>query len=92
MRSTSWGSVQARFVALILILGYAGAAMAGITTYSGDTTGGPTWNRPIGISGLSSVGTTVPYETQAFSVSSSGHYTITSVYDACAGYDGYLHL
>jgi len=92
MRSTSWGSVQARFVALILVFCCGGAAMAGMTIYSGDTTGGPTWNRPAGTSSLSGVGTAVQYETQAFSVYSSGHYTVTSVYDACAGYDGYLHL
>jgi uncharacterized protein (TIGR03382 family) len=77
---------------LILVFCCGGAAMAGMTVYSGDTTGNPTWNRPVGTGGLSGVGTAVPYETQAFSVSSSGPYTITSAYDASAGYDGYLHL
>jgi len=88
IRSIAWGSVGTRLTGLVLVFCFAGAAMAGTTSYSGDTTGDPTWNRTWS-GGLSGTGTAVPYETQAFSVSLSGNYTITSAYDV---YDGYLHL
>ena len=90
MRSMAWGSVVTRLTGLVLVFCLTGSVMAGTTSYSGDTTGNPTWNRTAGTSGLSGIGTAVPYETQAFSVSLSGNYTITSTYEY--GYDGYLHL
>lgn len=89
MRSIAWGSVGTRLTGLVLAFCFAGSAMAGTTSYSGDTTGNPTWNRTAGTSYLSGIGTAVPYETQVFSVSLSGNYTITSAYDQ---YDGYVHL
>lgn len=39
-----------------------GAAAAQSFTYSGDTSGNPTWNRPSGLSSLSGVGNNVPYQ------------------------------
>jgi hypothetical protein len=93
MKSNELGSVGTRLMGVALVLCLTGAALAGTTSYSGDTTGDPTWQRTVGMSSsLSSVGTAVSYETQAFSVSASGNYTITSAYDEAAGYDGYLHL
>lgn len=45
-------------------------------TFTGDTTGGPTYNRPIeDLSNLSAVGTDVSYRTHAFSVDATGVYT-----------------
>ncbi|GGE20595.1 hypothetical protein GCM10011529_29090 [Polymorphobacter glacialis] len=67
------------------------AASAGVLVINGDTTGGPTWNRtlsgapPVGLSG---VGTDVPYEVSAFTVSVSGSYDFL----AKAEYDNFLHL
>lgn len=42
--------------------------------WNGDTTGGPTWNRPLSLSGLSGTGTNVPYQLQPFYVSLTGTY------------------
>ncbi len=61
-------------------------AQAASFTYSGDTTGAPTFNRPAppGFEGvnnpitmLSSIGTAVPYVSQAFSVDTTGLYDVT---------------
>ena len=93
MRSITSGLVGAQSIAVLLVFSFSAAALAGTTTYSGDTTGDPTWNRTVALSGsLSGIGTAVSYETQMFCVSLSGNYTITSDYDGNAAYDGYLHL
>lgn len=68
-------------------------ALAGTAVYSGDTTGGPLWDRPIGtgpsISGLGPVN----YSVQPFIVDAAGLYTIDSVQSDDFGvWDGYLHL
>jgi len=78
MRSTCWGSGSARWVALVFVLILSGSVMAGMAAYSGDTTGGPTWHRPQETTFLSTIGTAVPYETRAFTVSSPGVYHVTS--------------
>lgn len=51
-------------------------AQAVIFTFTGDTTGGPTFNRPLeDLSALSAVGTAVHYSSFTFSPSVSGDYT-----------------
>ena len=64
-----------------------------MTTVTGDTTGGPTWNRPVAsgscpASTLSAVATAVPYETHTIHNASSGTLTVTI--GSSASYDGYL--
>ncbi|WP_245395488.1 hypothetical protein [Anthocerotibacter panamensis] len=67
---------------------------AGTFTYTGDTTGGLTFNRPEvspingAITGLSPIAQTVPYQAQGFLVSAAGVYTFTS--DQL--FDGFLVL
>jgi hypothetical protein len=69
-------------------------ALAGDYSYSGDTTGGPTWNRPVAGSPptppVSGVGTATPYEVFSFTVSADGSYDFLSVADG--GWDNYLFL
>ena len=52
-------------------------------SFPGDTTGGPTWNRPLAgnppIPPTSGVGTAVPYETLTFTVTASGPYAFNSI-------------
>jgi subtilisin family serine protease len=71
-------------------------APQGTATYNGDTTSGPTWNRPsslgTGASGsctLSGLGTATPYSVQGFTVDTTGAYTLSSLQ---TGFDGYIHL
>lgn len=64
-------------------------AQAETYTYSGDTTGGHTFHRPLSFSSLSAVGTNVAYHEFDFSVATSGVYTFSS---ATASYDGYSFL
>ncbi|MBS1721726.1 MAG: PEP-CTERM sorting domain-containing protein [Armatimonadetes bacterium] len=40
--------------------------------WSGDTTGKPTFNRPVSYTSLSGVGTAVPYDVQAFFIAQNG--------------------
>ncbi|MGE0001461.1 MAG: PEP-CTERM sorting domain-containing protein [Fimbriimonadaceae bacterium] len=42
--------------------------------WTGDTTGGPIWNRPTSFTSLSGVGTAVAYEVQPFFVKQDGQY------------------
>ena len=62
-------------------------------SYSGNTATNAdgTFNRPIGAgcNNLSGLGTNTPYQTQAFSASTSGAYSFDSVQ---LGFDGYLFL
>lgn len=60
---------------------FACAASAQAVTVTGDTTGGPTFNRALQgtpPTGLSLVGTAVSYTTLNFTVSASGSYTFLS--------------
>ena len=76
-------------IAVIAAMGMAGAAFAQ-AEYDGDTCGEPTWNRPFAdFSGLSGVGTDVPYQVAGMTVDADGLYTIDSLQD---GWDGFLFL
>lgn len=62
----------------ILVLALCGAvasAFAQTAFWSGDTTGGSTFNRPSSFSTLSGVGTAVPYQVQPFWVTVGGTYS-----------------
>lgn len=76
----------------VALMALSAASQANVVTFSGDTTGEPTWNRPI-LSGpdLSGVGTAVPYQATSFSVSTSNLYSM-EIIAAASGFDTYLHL
>ncbi|MEF7616279.1 PEP-CTERM sorting domain-containing protein [Aquincola sp. MAHUQ-54] len=79
-------SFQRTSITLALAL-LAGAAQAGIVTFSGDSTGGPTFNRLLeDAATLSSEGTAVAYTAYQFSVDTSGLYTFltTAAFDNMA--------
>lgn len=60
-------------------LALATPAHAIIFTYTGNTTGQPTYTRPLeDLSGLSAVGVGVAYQTFSFSVSAAGDYTFVT--------------
>lgn len=66
-------------------------AQAATFTYSGDTTGQPTWNRPIAgnpPTSLSGVGTAVRYDVFQFNIDTSGSYSFNS----SSPYDNYGFL
>lgn len=69
------------------------AAPAQAITFSGDTTGTPTWNRPNGNGSnipttLSGIGIVVPYQVQNFFVGTTGAYNFLST----ATFDNYTFL
>jgi hypothetical protein len=67
----------------------AGIASASVLNINGDTTGDPTWNRPLGtITALSGVGTAVPYEVNAFQVNANGTYAFMT----STGFDSLLFI
>lgn len=69
------------------------AEAASMVMYSGDTTGGPTWNRPdqgVPPSGLSGIGTNVPFSVQEFSVDTNGFYILFS--ESTTMYNNFLVL
>ncbi len=67
------------------------AAVAGAQSYSANTTGGATYNRPQqGCTVLSGVGTAVRYHVQALYTNVAGSYTFAST--ATGGWDNFLFL
>ena len=63
-------------------------ATADTIAVSGDTTGSPTYNRPVSTTSLSGVGTAVAYDTYTFNVSAAGSYAFAAVSD----FDNFLAL
>lgn len=65
-----------------------------MSVFSGDTTGGPTWNRPVGMAPppASGVGTAVPYQAVPLSSSESGDYFFLVERTGAAFWDTYLFL
>jgi PEP-CTERM motif len=75
--------------ALALSAAVATPAFAGTTIFTGDTTGGATFNRPIAgtpPTNLSGVGTAVRFVVNPFTVTQSGSYSFFNV----TNYDSYL--
>jgi len=69
-------ALAAPLLAAAALCGWALPAQAAIITVTGDTTGQPTFNRPLeDLSALSSVGIAVRYEAITFSTNVSGDYT-----------------
>lgn len=69
------------------------SSFADTVTFIGNTTGGPTFNRPIAgtpPTSISSIGTAVPYSLTQLTVSASGNYVFQSV--AAVGYDNFTVL
>ena len=64
-------------------------ASAQAYTFNGDTTGGPTYNRPFTLLSLSGVGTAVHYAAFTFSVDMSGAYTFNAT---TAEFDPFIAL
>lgn len=59
------------------------------TTYHGNTTNGPTWDRPLANGTCCSTLGPVAYEMQFFTVDVTGTYDISSIQD---GWDGYIFV
>lgn len=75
--------------AALAALGIVNAAQA--QTFSGDTTGGPTFNRPLAsFLGLSALGQGVRYDALEFTVDVSGAYDFLSL--AAGNWDNFLFL
>lgn len=65
--------------AAVGVLAFASQAQAATYSFGGDTTGGPTFNRPVvGLTGLSAVGTAVHYSVFSFSVDVAGSYSFST--------------
>lgn len=75
--------VAALFFALVVALVGALSALpaaASTVTISGDTTGAPTFQRPVeDLSALSAIGTATPYNAYAFTAGTSGLYSFNTV-------------
>ena len=67
-------------VCLALLSAYvAGPAMAATVSFNGDTTGAPTFQRPVeDLSALSAIGTAAHYTSYAFTALASGTHTFTT--------------
>ena len=64
---------------------------AGTIMFGGSTTGAPTWNRPLeALTGLSPIGTAVPYVVTGFTVDQADFFTFDST--ATLGWDNFLFL
>ncbi len=63
-------------LALAVTAGLSAPAHAVIFTFTGDTTNGPTFDRPLeSLTGLSAIGTDVNYSVFSFTVDTAGAYT-----------------
>ena len=72
-----------------VLAGVAPAARANIVTFSGDTTGSPTFSRPYeDLSGLSPFGSNVAYNAVRITVSTAGSYT----FETAARFDSFSLL
>ncbi len=65
---------------------------AGSVTLTGDTTSGPTFNRPTETGALSILGSNVHYNVFQFSITQDGPYNFTLVADDPGTFDTFLHL
>jgi hypothetical protein len=79
-------------VGTIALLVAASGAVAQDAIWTGDTTGGPTMQRPVSFTLLSGFATATPYEVTPFFVSVGGQYVFEADYRNAAGgsWDGYI--
>ncbi|MFS0736897.1 PEPxxWA-CTERM sorting domain-containing protein [Sphingomonas sp. 1P06PA] len=75
-----------------IAIALASPAVAATLVVSGDTTGEPTYNRPVTTTALSGVGTDVNYEATGFSVDTSGSYSLEITATGFPDGDSYLSL
>lgn len=76
-----------------LLLFSAAATKADTVTIAGNTTGGPTFNRPFNATSLSAVGTAVRYSVTQISVSLGGTYIFNTVpVPPTSGFDTFILL
>jgi len=71
--------MRSRLLGVLFTLLVVCTAQAGVIVLSGDTSGMPTWNRPLSgdpPAGLSGTGTAVAYQAVPFWVDTSGVYTL----------------
>ena len=81
-------NLKSAFVALVAMV-CLGGAQANIFTVTGDTTGSPTFNRPLAdLSDVSAIGTDVAYGSLEFTVDTSGTYTFLTT----AEFDSFVFL
>lgn len=81
------------FIALIATFALtAPAAFAQGVLFTGNTTGGPTFARPLSLTATSSNGTAVPTQATTFTVSVTGNYNLSLTQTADVNYDTYLHV
>lgn len=84
---------MARFAALVGVLAIAGSAGAQVTSFNGDTTGQPIWNRPVAgnpPTSLSGVGLTVTWQSQPLYVTVGGDYVFQET--ATGAWDNFTFL
>lgn len=79
-----------------VLLASAAASLAGVLNVTGNTTGQPAWNRPVGgtppTPPASTVGTAVPYQVTQLYVTAPGSYDFMSTATVPAGWDNYAFL
>lgn len=83
-----------KLAVLLMALSCAGVN-AGTIFWFDDTTGGPTWNRPLAGGppvNLSTVGTNVPYRVFQFAVDLTGSYSIQTSSNTPPGWDSFSFL
>jgi hypothetical protein len=89
---------RVKLISTLVVLTLAvAAAQANVVIFMGDTTDALTWNRPVANgdlppTGLSTIGTAVPYEVAAFTVSVDGNYDFLFVATLPANWDNYSFL
>ncbi|MES2754802.1 MAG: PEPxxWA-CTERM sorting domain-containing protein [Pseudomonadota bacterium] len=79
------------YATFALLLSLTCLSPASAQTFTGNTAGQPTYQRTLGgtpPTGLSGIGTAVPYQTFGFTTSVSGSYA----FEVTAGYDNFLSL
>lgn len=87
-------NLRRMFLLLAMVTLTALPALADTVTFTTNTTGGPTFNRPLAgtpPSGLSAVGTAVPYVVTPLTVSLTGSYIFQST-ATTPGYDNFTIL
>lgn len=82
-------SFKLNLLTLAMLAAAASTAQADIVTFSGDTTGAPTFNRPVEpLNALSLIGTATRFSAFAFTVSQAGNYSFLST----AAFDNFVLL
>lgn len=83
--------IRTAITSATLLVAVAGAS-AQNAIWMGNTTGGPTMQRPLSFTGVSGVATATPYEVTEFYVNADGQYIFEADYRNATGasWDGYI--